>query len=202
QAALHTQRETGGVIIEPFDHPDIIAGQGTATLELLEDVARATGGGELDALIVPVGGGGLVAGACLAAQGTGTRIYSAEPVGCDAMAQSIAAGERVSVTPGPTLADGLKPTRVGERNFAIAREHLAGCFTVDDDALGRALVALLSTASLLVEPSGAAALAVALSGELPDSPERVGVLLSGGNVAPALVAELLTHHSAESAPTP
>ena len=191
RAALELQRETGGTIIEPFDHPDIIAGQGTATLELIEHVAHETGGAELDALVVPVGGGGLIAGACLATMGSATRIYSAEPVGCDAMAKSMAAGERVPVEPGPTIADGLKPTRVGELNFAIAKTRLSGCYTVDNDELGRALVTLLMGAKTLVEPSGAAALAVALRGELAEGAKRIGVILSGGNVAPELVAELL-----------
>lgn len=205
EAALAIQARTGGAIIEPFDHPDIIAGQGTATLELLEEVERATGGG-LDALLVPVGGGGLIAGACLACEGTGTRVYSVEPVGCDSMARSLARGERVAVTPGPTIADGLKPTTVGALNFEIARTRVAGSFTVDDDEIGRALVALAVRAKLFVEPSGAAALAAALRGALPGGepgeapenmigrPRRIGVIVSGGNVAPERVAELLARH--------
>lgn len=193
RAALAMQEETGSVIIEPFDHPDIIAGQGTATLELLEQVAEDSGGG-LDALLVPVGGGGLIAGACLACQGTGTRIYSVEPVGCDAMARSLARGQRVAVEPGPTLADGLKPTLVGERNFALAREHVAGSFTVDDEHIGRALAALAVHAKVVVEPSGAAALAAALRGDLPGRPARVGVILSGGNIDPRRLAELVARH--------
>jgi threonine dehydratase len=200
QAALAIQERTGGVIIEPFDHADIIAGQGTATLELLDHVARA--GASLDALIVPVGGGGLLAGACLACAGTSTRVYSVEPVGCDAMARSLARGERVSVAPGPTIADGLKPSMVGALNFAIAREHVAGSFTVDDDQIGRAVVALAVRARLVVEPSGAAALAAVLAGHLSGKARRVGVLLSGGNVAPERLAELLTRHGAAELPPP
>ena len=187
--ALELAEKTGGVIIEPFDHPDIVAGQGTATMELLA-VA-----GPLDALLVPVGGGGLIAGACLACEGTATKIYSVEPVGCDAMAKSFAAGERVDVDPGPTIADGLKPSRVGKLNFDIARGHLAGCLTVDDDEIGSALVRLLLAAKVVAEPSGAAALAAALRGGLPGNPERVGVIVSGGNTAPETVAQLLERHA-------
>ena len=203
QAALAMQAETGAVIIEPFDHPDIIAGQGTATLELLEQVAEETGG-PLDALLVPVGGGGLIAGACLACQGTGTRVYSVEPVGCDAMARSLARGERVAVEPGPTIADGLKPTQVGVLNLAIAREHVAGSHTVADEDIGRALVALAIHAKLVVEPSGAAALAAALGRLLPLQHEagrrpRVGVILSGGNLAPTLLADLVRRHGPDTA---
>lgn len=192
QAALAMKERTGGAIIEPFDDADIIAGQGTATLELLDDVAGA--GETLDALLVPVGGGGLLAGACLACAGTATRVYSVEPVGCDGMARSLACGERVAVDPAPSIADGLRPSLVGALNFAIAREHVAGWFTVDDAQIGRAVVALALRAKLVIEPSGAAALAAALAGALPGAPRRVGVLLSGGNIAPERLAELLARH--------
>jgi threonine dehydratase len=199
-AAQELQARTGGVIIEPFDHPDIIAGQGTATLELLEQVAAATGGARLDALIVPVGGGGLIAGACLVCEHFKVPVYSAEPTTCDALARSLAAGERVAVEPGPTLGDGLKPTRVGALNFEIARRAVHGSLQVDDHALGRALVRLLVHAKVLVEPSGAAALAAAMKliTSLPRAPQRVGVILSGGNVSPALVSELLVRHGEET----
>ncbi len=202
RAALALALQHGATMIEPFDDPHIIAGQGTATLELCEQVVRDTGE-PLDAIVVPVGGGGLIAGAGLVAAALGIPLFSAEPGTCNAMARSIAAGERVAVPPGPTLADGLKPTRVGVLNLAVARRTLAACFEVDDDELGRALVDLLVSAKILVEPSGAAALAVALRGPADTTTgprggfpgRRVGVLLSGGNVSPALVAELLTRHA-------
>jgi threonine dehydratase len=204
RAAHELHARHGAAIIEPFDDPDIIAGQGTATLELCEEVLVSTGE-PLDALVVPVGGGGLIAGAGLVAAALGIPLFSAEPATCNAMARSLAAGERVAVPPGPTLADGLKPTRVGALNFAVARRTISAAFEVDDHELGQALVRLLMRAKTLVEPSGAAALAVALRG--PERPSdahdprngfpgrRVGVLLSGGNVSPALVAELLTRHA-------
>ncbi|HUS68316.1 MAG TPA: threonine/serine dehydratase [Kofleriaceae bacterium] len=188
EAALARQRETGAAIIEPFDHPHTIAGQGTATLELLEDAVAA--GVILDALVVPVGGGGLIAGACLAAEGSGLAIHGVEPAGCDSMGQSLARGEVTAIGPGPTIADGLKPTRVGQMPFAIARTRLAGCHTVDDAELGAAVAALAIQAKLVVEPSGAAGVALALRG-LPGSPRRVGVILSGGNIAPERLAELV-----------
>lgn len=192
--ALELAARTGAVVVPPFDHPHIVAGAGTATLELVDEVAERTGGGTLDAILVPVGGGGLIAGACLAAEPSGARVYGVEPHGCDALARSLEAGERVAVPPGPTLADGLRPTMVGRLNFAIARAHVAGSFRVDDHALGDALVALLVHGKVLVEPSGAAGLAVALAGGLPGAPRRIGVLLSGGNVDPAVVAALLAAH--------
>ncbi len=210
KAALELAESSGSVIIEPFDHPHTIAGQGTATLELCQEVAEATEGGRLGALLVPVGGGGLLAGACLVCAEAGVPVYSAEPRSCDAFARSVEAGERVDVQPGPTLADGLKPVRVGALNWAIAGSAVAGTFRVDEPELGRALVQLLLGAKVLVEPSGAAALAVALRRGLPMQASeaergagegaeggkrpRIGVLLSGGNVAPGLVARLLEEH--------
>jgi threonine dehydratase len=193
-AARARQAETGGAIIEPFDHRHTIAGQGTATLELLEEVAAA--GVALDALVVPVGGGGLIAGACLAAATTELEIHGVEPVGCDAMGQSLRAGKLVEVPPGPSLADGLRPIQVGALPFAIARARLVGCHTVDDDELGRAVAALALRAKVVVEPSGAAGVALAMRG-LPGAPARVGVILSGGNLAPARLIDILTRYGAE-----
>jgi len=181
---------SGAHVVHPFDDPHIIAGAGTATLELVDEVARETGG-SLDAMVVPVGGGGLIAGACLVCEAFGIPVYSAEPYGCDALAESLAAGRRVDVQPGPTLADGLKPVRVGALNFEIARRAVRGAYRVDDDELGAALTALLVHAKVLVEPSGAAGLAVALRRVLPGSPRRIGVLLSGGNVEPTTISRLV-----------
>lgn len=194
-AALEIEARTGGVVLPPFDDEHVIAGQGTATLELVDDV-RAQTGEMLDAIVVPTGGGGLVAGACLVCAGGPTAVYSVEPVGCDAMGKSIEAGRRVVVEPGPTLADGLKPVQVGELNFAIAQELLRGCLRVDDEEIASALVGLLVHGKVLVEPSGAAGLAAALRRKIPNAPRRVGVILSGGNVEPSLVADLLARSSA------
>jgi threo-3-hydroxy-L-aspartate ammonia-lyase len=187
-AALARQAETGAAIIEPFDHADTIAGQGTATLELLEESDAA--GAPLDALIVPVGGGGLLAGACLAAEGRGLAIHAVEPVGCDSMGQSLARGEIVPVDPAPTLADGLKPTRVGQLTFAIARQHGVTAHTVDDAELAAAVAHLALRGKLVVEPSGAAGVALAMRG-LPGSPRRIGILISGGNISPERLSELV-----------
>jgi len=183
QAALDRQAETGAAIIEPFDHPHTIAGQGTAALELLEDAELA--GTPLDALVVPVGGGGLLAGSCLAADGIGLPIHGVEPVGCDSMGQSLARGEVTAVGPGPTIADGLKPTRVGELTLAIARRAGAELHTVDDGELAAAVAHLALRAKLVVEPSGAAGVALALRTDaLRSRPRRIGIVLSGGNISP------------------
>jgi threonine dehydratase len=197
KVAYEIARERAVTIIQPFDHPDIVCGQGTATAELLDFAAAQ--GVELDAILVPVGGGGVIAGACLATRGTQTVVVSVEPHGCDALAASLEAGERVAVEPGPTLADGLKPVRVGALNFEIARTDVRASFRVDDEELGLALVRILMRAKLLVEPSGAAGVAAALREAsrlrqqlgVEGRPIRLGVILTGGNVDPTQVARLV-----------
>ncbi len=192
-AAEELAARMGGVIVPPFDDAHVVAGQGTASLELFEQVLEG-GGAPLDSIIVPVGGGGLLAGSCLVAEAYGARVFSAEPVGCDALAKSLAAGHRVRVEPAPSLADGLRPLRVGELNFAIAQRSVTRAFRVDDEAIGRALVRVLLEAKTLVEPSGAAGVAVALGRQLPSDARRVGVILSGGNVAAEQVSALLVRY--------
>ncbi|MFI6238784.1 threonine/serine dehydratase [Micromonospora sp. NPDC050795] len=196
--------ESGHPVVDAYDHPDVIAGQGTASLELIEDAERA--GTPLDALVVPVGGGGGVAGACLAA--AGTEVYGVEPVGCDSLARSLAAGVRVPVAPAPTIADGLRPSCVGELPFAIVQDTLCGVVRVDDDEIAAAFRLILTELKVLAEPSGAAGLAGALrlppaggSRKASDSDRQrtVGVVLTGGNVEAALVARLMAPRSADLA---
>ena len=196
--AIHER--TGAPIVQPFDHEDIVCGQGTATMELLEDVEQA--GEKLDALIVPVGGGGVIAGACVASRDVDLPIYAAEPHGCDAMSASLEAGHRVAVSPGPTLGDGLKPVMVGALNFEICRRRGVTGQRVNDGEMAAALVSLLFHGKVLVEPSGAAALAIALRRTLPArdgvEPRCIGVMLTGGNVDPALVADLISRYAEAS----
>ncbi|MFC0508137.1 threonine ammonia-lyase [Micromonospora costi] len=202
----------GHPLIDAYDHPDVIAGQGSASLELIEEAERV--GTPLDALVVPVGGGGGVAGACLAASGTAIEVYGVEPVGCDSLARSLAAGRPTPVSPAPTIADGLRPTCVGELPFAIARDAVRDVVRVDDDQIIEAFRLLLMELKVLAEPSGAAGLAGALrlaagfgdetagrTGAGPDGGRReryrtVGVVLTGGNVEADLVARLATRQFA------
>ena len=192
-AAQEDAGVSGAVIIEPFDHPHTIAGQGTVALELRQEVYAQTKGGSLDQLFVPVGGGGLIAGACLAFEDEATQIIGVEAAGCDSLNQSLASGSIVSVDPAPSIADGLKPTRVGDLNFAICKNRVAASGIVNDDDLGKALVRLLLWGKTLVEPSGAAALAMALKSARPGA--KVGVILSGGNIAPKTLRELIGKYS-------
>lgn len=171
--------ETGAVFVHPYDDPRIIAGQGTSALELLSQV------GELDAIVVPVGGGGLASGVCVAAHGLRPelRVIAAEPAGADDAARSFAAGRLIPQEAPRTIADGLL-TSLGEHTWPILRDHLDRVVTVTEDEIVRAMRLLWERAKLLVEPSAAVPLAAVLSDELRglDGLGRVGVVLSGGNV--------------------
>jgi threonine dehydratase len=169
--------ETGATLIPPFDHPMIIAGQGTAALELLEQAPQ------LDALITPVGGGGLLSGCAVAAKSVnpGIRIFGVEPEGANDTYLSFRSGERVQITP-DTIADGLRSPMPGKLTFAIVRELVEDILLVSEDEIRAAMKFLLTRLKILVEPSGAVPAAAALFRKLPPGISRVGVVLSGGNV--------------------
>ena len=181
-AAAEVLAETGGTLIHPFDYAPTIAGQGTAALELLEDVS------DLDAVIAPVGGGGLMAGTCLCVRGLSPRIrlFGAEPAGADDAARSLAAGERIPQTGPDTIADGLL-AGLGDLTWPVLRDHLEEILTVDDDEIRAALRLFWSRTKQLIEPSAAVPVAAVLGDRFRslDGLGRVGVILSGGNVDPA-----------------
>ncbi len=176
--AAQVQAETGAVLIPPYDHPDVIAGQGATALELLEQVDT------LDAILAPVGGGGLMSGVCLAARAMhpALRLFGAEPAGADDAARSLAAGRLIPQTGPDTIADGLL-TSLGELTWPILRDHLETILTVSDEAIVHAMRLAWERAKLLIEPSAAVPLAAALSDPFRALPnlERIGVILSGGN---------------------
>jgi len=181
--------ERGLTLVAPFDDPDVIAGQGTAALELLDDA------GSLDLLIAPVGGGGLIAGCAIAVHAVNpdARIVGVEPVLADDYRRSLAAGERVRVEPQTTLADALGAPMPGKLTFAINRGHLHSIVTASDAELVGAMRFAFEHLKLVLEPSGAAALAGLLSGRIAVAPgDTVGVILSGGNVDPASFLSLLS----------
>ncbi|MBW3577528.1 MAG: threonine/serine dehydratase [Actinobacteria bacterium] len=179
--------ERGSTIIPPYDDPRVMAGQGTAALELIEDA------GAFDALVVPVGGGGLIAGCATAARGTlaDVEIVGVEPADGDDTARSFAAGQRVSIPTPRTVADGLRATTPGELTFAVNRERVDRIVTVSDAAILAALTFVLNRLKLLVEPSGVVALAAVLSDAAGVRDRRVGVILSGGNVGSDDLSQLL-----------
>ncbi|QJW94215.1 pyridoxal-phosphate dependent enzyme [Frigoriglobus tundricola] len=180
QAANDLVAKTGATLIPPFDHVDVIAGQGTVALELLEDVP------DLDALITPVGGGGLLAGCAIAARGVKptVRVFGAEPLGADDAARSKAAGERLPQTGPNTIADGLL-TSTGELTWPVIRDQVEGVFTVTDDEIRSAMRLVWERMKLIVEPSGAVGAAVALGEAFRalSGVQKVGVVFSGGNVS-------------------
>ncbi len=180
--------ENGAALVPPFDDPRIVAGAGTAVLELLEDA------GPLEAVVVPVGGGGLMGGTAIAAHGVdpSIAIYGVEPQAGDDFAQSLARGERVKIAVPATIADGLQTTSPGELTFAIAREHTSAVVTVSDDELREAMRFVFERMKLVVEPSGAAPIAALLRRRIPGAEgKRVGVVISGGNVDAERYARLL-----------
>jgi threonine dehydratase len=170
--------ETGATLVPPFDHPWIIAGQGTAGLELLDEAP------ELDALIAPVGGGGLLSGCAIAAKSVrpATRIFGAEPETANDTWQSLSAGRRVEIPTPDTIADGLRATRPGEITFPILQHHVEEILLVSEDEIKATVRFLLARLKILVEPSGAVAAAAVLYRKLPPDVLSAGVILSGGNV--------------------
>ena len=175
------QAASGNVMVPPFDHPDVIAGQGTAALELLEDVP------ELDAVITPIGGGGLISGFCLAAKGMTPprRVFGAEPVGASAAAQSKAAGERVKLASTASIADGLLANYVGTLTWPIIEKNVESVFTVTEEEIIAAMRLVWERMKLVIEPSAAVGVAVALKDEFRALPglANVGIILCGGNLS-------------------
>ncbi len=156
---------TGASLVPPFDHPDVIAGQGTLALELAEDAAAA--GLTLDALLVCTGGGGLIGGCALAMSGAspGTKVIAVEPEGWDDTGRSLAEGHRVANAPGGSmLCDALLAPMPGELTFAVNQAHLAGAVAVSDAEVLAAMAFAFTHLKLVVEPGGAVALAALLSG--------------------------------------
>jgi threonine dehydratase len=189
---LEWAARTGQTLIPPFDHPHVIAGQGSAALELIAD-ARALGL-TMDSLLVCTGGGGLVAGCALAAEGAspGTRVHPVEPAGWDDTARSLAAGERLANPPGGSqLCDALLSVSPGEMTFSINRHLLGAGVVVTDEEVMAAIAFAFLRLKLVVEPGGAVSLAALLSGRFDARGRVVGVVISGGNVDPATFARAL-----------
>jgi threonine dehydratase len=177
--------ERGLTLIPPFDHPDIIAGQGTAAAELFEDA------GPLDMLLVPVGGGGLISGCALAARrfAPGCRVVGVEPTGGDDGVRSFRSGRLERVEDPQTIADGARTPSLGTLTFAMIQRTVDDLIAVPDSALIEAMRFAWERMKLVVEPTGVLGLAALLSGAVKPAGGRVGVVLSGGNVDLARVGE-------------
>ncbi|MEV6326671.1 threonine ammonia-lyase [Streptomyces sp. NPDC051909] len=189
-AAEEYARETGAVFIHPFDHPDIIVGQGTVGLEILEQCP------EVRTIVVGVGGGGLAAGIGLAVKSVrpDVRVIGVQAEGAAAYPPSLAAGHPVAIESPVTMADGIKVGRPGDVPFALVREYVDEVVTVSEDALSSALLLCLERAKLVVEPAGASPVAALLAdpAAFRDRGPVVAVL-SGGNVDPLLLQRILRH---------
>jgi threonine dehydratase len=193
EEAMRFSDKTGAVLIHPFDHPDIVAGQGTCGLEIMEQAP------EVRTVLIPTGGGGLLAGAATAIkelcreQGRPeVRVVGVQAEGAAAYPGSLATGEPVALESMSTMADGIAVARPGKVPFAAIREYVDDVITVSEESLSTALVLLMERAKLVVEPAGAAAVAAVL-----DRPEEFDTpmvaVLSGGNVDPLLMGKLIRH---------
>ncbi|WP_207456622.1 threonine/serine dehydratase [Azospirillum sp. SYSU D00513] len=185
EIAMGIARERGAVTVPPYDDPHIMAGQGTAGLELARQ-ARAIGA-PVEQLIVGCSGGGLIAGIATAVKHLepDARIYSAEPAGFDDLARSLAGGERVSNAPGATsICDALMAPTPGQLTFPIHQALLSGGLTVTDEEVAQAMAYAFLVLKLVVEPGGAVGLAAVLSGKIQTAGHTTAILLTGGNVDP------------------
>jgi threonine dehydratase len=184
--------ETGATLVRPYDDPDIIAGQGTIGLEIAEQ-ARALGA-DVGIVLVPCGGGGLIAGiaSALTALVPGVRIYAVEPAGWDDTMRSLSAGTRLAADGSvATFCDALLAPMPGALTFSINKDLLSGGFAVSDDEVRNAMAYGFDTLKLVIEPGGAVALAALLAGRPLDKAGAVVVVLSGGNVDPTQYARCL-----------
>ncbi len=190
--AAEIARDRGAVVVPAFDDPHIIAGQGTAGLEMIRQAELL--GAQFDLVLTPASGGGLMAGVSQAVKTLSpkTELWAVEPTGFDDLALSLKAGERVTIHPTTrSLCDALESPAPGVLNFPILQKNLAGALDVSNAEVTEAMRYAFATLKLVVEPGGVAALAALLSGKVSSAGKTVGVILSGGNVDPELFAQVL-----------
>ena len=172
-------KKTGAQVVHPFNNPNVIAGQGTAALEMIEDL------GTLDAMIAPIGGGGLMSGTCVTTRSLlpEAKLFGAEPTGADDAYRSLKEGKIIPQTDPDTICDGLL-TSLGEYTWNILKDHLEAIYTVTDDEVINAMRLVWERMKIIIEPSSATAIAVALKSEFRalEGFEKVGIILTGGNV--------------------
>nr|WP_221446996.1 threonine ammonia-lyase [Microbacterium thalassium] len=195
--AAEFAERTGAVFIHPFDHPDVIAGQGTLGLELMEDIP------DLETIVLGIGGGGLIAGVAAAAkaraaqQGRTLRVIGVQAENSAPYPESLRAGHPVEIETSPTIADGIAVARPGDLPFRMISELVDDVVTVSDDDIARALLMLLERAKQVVEPAGAVGVAAILAGKVTASGPTAAVL-SGGNIDPLLLQRVVAHGLAAS----
>ena len=192
RAAAEFARTTGAVFIHPFDHPDVVAGQGTVGLEILDQRP------DVDTIVVPIGGGGLISGVASAVKqraaldGRIVRIIGVQAVNASPYPLSLRNGTVTEVPMTPTIADGIAVARPGELNFEIVQAMVDEVVTVTEDDMAQAMLVLLERAKLVVEPAGAAGVAAILAGKVRASGMTVAIL-SGGNIDPLMMERVISH---------
>jgi threonine dehydratase len=197
RAAADFATETGAVLIPPFDHPDVVTGQGTLGLEILDEVPDAA------TVIVPIGGGGLISGVASAVkqraarEGREIRVIGVQAANAAAYPVSLEAGEPTEISLVATIADGIAVSKPGALNFQIIRDVVDEVVTVSEDDMARALLVLLERAKMVVEPAGGAAVAAILAGKVAPTGPTVAIL-SGGNIDPLLMQRVISHGLAAS----
>lgn len=197
RAAAEFAAETGAVFIHPFDHLDVITGQGTLALDIVDQRP------DVETVIVPIGGGGLISGVASAIKqraaldGRSVRVVGVQATNAAPYPVSLAAGEPTEITTLPTIADGIAVSKPGSLNFDIIREVVDEVVTVTEDELARALLVLIERAKLVVEPAGAAGVAAVLAGKVSAGGPTV-VVLSGGNIDPMVMERVISHGLAAS----
>ncbi len=186
EIAERIANETGAVILPSYDHPWIVAGQGTAALEVLRTQP------DLDAIVVPLGGGGLLSGTLIAAKAArrSIRVFGVEPELANDWYLSLQAGRQVEIAPPPTIADGLRTPVPGNITFPIVRPLIEGVLLVSEEEIKATMRFLLTRMKILVEPSGAVAAAAVLHKKMPAEVRSIGVILSGGNVDLDVLSEI------------
>lgn len=197
RAAAQFADDTGAVFIHPFDHPDIVAGQGTLGLDIIEQQP------DVDTVVVPIGGGGLISGVASALKqraalaGRTVRVIGVQAANAAPYPVSLTRGEPTEITITPTIADGIAVSRPGNLNFDIIRATVDDVVTVSDDEIAQALLLLLERAKLVVEPAGAVGVAAILAGRIRETGTTV-VVLSGGNIDPLVMDRVISHGLAAS----
>ncbi len=196
-AAAEFARDTGAIFIPPFDHPDVIAGQGTLGLEILDQRP------DVDTIIVPIGGGGLISGVASAVKqkaaqlGRDVRIIGVQAANASAYPVSLINGRPTEIKIVATIADGIAVSKPGTLNFEIVRDVVDEVITVEEDDIARALLVLLERAKLVVEPAGAVGVAAILAGKVRNAGTTVAIL-SGGNIDPMMMERIISHGLAAS----
>ncbi|MCL2547058.1 MAG: threonine ammonia-lyase [Oscillospiraceae bacterium] len=190
-ASIHAktlQQQSGATFIHPFDDEDVIAGQGTVGLELLEQID------DLDAVIVPIGGGGLISGVAFAvkALNPNIKVYGVQAERAASMLRSVESGDSVTLDDASTFADGIAVKTPGENTLAFVRQYVDQVVAVSDDEIAAAILALMEKQKLVAEGAGAVAIAAAMFGKLPIAGKRVACILSGGNIDVNILSRVIT----------